>query len=96
MVDAVKVSVPHVRYKDQKDAFDNRTYKTDNKDWPPLANTFIDEPRTLYRIGEPLPEITHPITQLSLSREFSLEPIAPIGLQLHGGRGSPQLESIES
>jgi hypothetical protein len=44
--DAAKVPVTHVRYKDQKDAFDNRTYKADNKDWPPLANTYLDEPKT--------------------------------------------------
>ena len=45
----------HSLTKDQKDAFDLRTYKADNKDLPPMKEQFMQEPEPLLRsaIAEP-------------------------------------------
>ena len=52
--EAKKVPNTHSLTRDQKDAFEDRTYKNDNKDFQPIKEHFLEEPNFLmYQRDEP-------------------------------------------
>lgn len=52
-LEAQKVPKTHTMTRDQTDTFERRGYKNDNKDWPPVKDAFIGEPKAIEARTEP-------------------------------------------